>query len=105
MFEAKTIIVGGGPAGSSAALELIKAGKEVIILDKAKFPRLKLCAGWVTPKVFRLLGTTAENYPYGIIKFDKLYYDFGKFRIGVRTKQYSIRRTEFDNWLHELSSQ
>ncbi len=103
MFEAEVIIIGGGPAGASAAIELLKAGKETVIIDKSEFPRQKLCAGWVTPKVFKLLGENPEDYPYGILSFDKLYYDFGKFKIPVKTKQFSIRRIEFDKWLHELS--
>ena len=103
MLEAETIIVGGGPAGAAAALKLKQANREVIILDKANFPRLKLCAGWVTPKIFNMLGISPDDYPYGILKFDKLIYDFGKFRIPVKTTQFSIRRTEFDVWLHELS--
>ncbi len=103
MIEIETIIVGGGPAGSAAALELKKNNREVIILDKENFPRVKLCAGWVTPKVFSLLDVSVNDYPYGILTFDKLHYDFGKFRIPIKTKQYSIRRYEFDNWLHELS--
>ncbi len=103
MRQFETIIVGGGPAGASAALRLTQAGKEFAILDKAEFPRPKPCAGWITPKVFRLLGKTPDEYPYGILTFDKLYYDFGKFRIPIKTTQYSIRRIEFDKWLHEIS--
>ncbi len=37
------IIVGGGPAGSIAAMYLKKAGKQVLIVDKARFPRDKIC--------------------------------------------------------------
>jgi flavin-dependent dehydrogenase len=103
MTESEIIIVGGGPAGSAAAWELKKNNREVLILDKAKFPRVKLCAGWVTPKVFRLLNTSPSDYPYGILKFDKLYYDFGLLRFPLPTTQFSVRRYEFDNWLHEIS--
>ncbi|MBI4021112.1 MAG: geranylgeranyl reductase family protein [Candidatus Aenigmarchaeota archaeon] len=37
------IIVGGGPAGSIAAMYLKRAGKKVLLVDKAKFPRDKVC--------------------------------------------------------------
>ena len=37
------IIIGGGPAGSSAALYAHKYGLKTIILDKAVFPRDKIC--------------------------------------------------------------
>ena len=49
MFDC--IIVGGGPAGSSAAYHLAKAGREVLILEKAALPRYKACSGAVSPSV------------------------------------------------------
>jgi len=49
MFDC--IIVGGGPAGSSAAYHLAKAGREVLILEKAALPRYRPCSGAVSPSV------------------------------------------------------
>ena len=37
------IVVGGGPSGSSCTAYLSKAGKKVLLLDRAKFPREKIC--------------------------------------------------------------
>ncbi|HEX2200963.1 MAG TPA: NAD(P)-binding protein, partial [Gammaproteobacteria bacterium] len=51
MLEAETIIVGGGPAGSSCAWILRQYALECIILDKEMFPRMKLFGGWITPAV------------------------------------------------------
>ena len=45
------IIVGGGPAGSSAARQLVDGGYDCLVLDREQFPREKLCAGWITPEV------------------------------------------------------
>ncbi len=42
------IVVGAGPAGSSAALTCRKAGLAVALIDKARFPRGKLCGGGIT---------------------------------------------------------
>ena len=42
------IVVGAGPAGSSAALTCRKAGLTVALVDKARFPRGKLCGGGIT---------------------------------------------------------
>lgn len=39
------VIVGGGPAGAVAARQLALAGQRVLLLDKAKFPRPKVCGG------------------------------------------------------------
>ncbi len=106
MIQTDVIIVGGGPAGSSCALALKEYGISSIILDKSEFPRVKLCAGWITPKVFSIL--ELENYPYGILEFDKIfaYYYSRKnkeYKFTFHTRQFSIRRYEFDYWLLQIS--
>ena len=45
------LIVGGGPAGSTCAWQLVRAGLDVLVMDKHNFPRDKVCAGWITPAV------------------------------------------------------
>ena len=50
------IIVGAGPAGSNAASAALAAGLRVVQIDSARFPRVKPCAGGVTPKAARALG-------------------------------------------------
>jgi flavin-dependent dehydrogenase len=45
----EVIVVGAGPAGSIAAAVLAKQGRQVLLLDKAEFPRDKVCGdgiGW-----------------------------------------------------------
>ncbi len=49
------IIAGAGPAGSSTAAVLGKAGKKVLLLDKASFPRDKTCGDGLTFKCFEPL--------------------------------------------------
>jgi flavin-dependent dehydrogenase len=44
------VIVGAGPAGSSAAIRLARAGRKVCLLDKASFPRHKLCGEFISPE-------------------------------------------------------
>ncbi|HQU93216.1 MAG TPA: FAD-dependent monooxygenase, partial [Pyrinomonadaceae bacterium] len=44
------VIVGAGPAGSSAAIRLANAGRTVLLVDKATFPRHKLCGEFVSPE-------------------------------------------------------
>ncbi|MEJ7619292.1 MAG: FAD-dependent oxidoreductase, partial [Aquificaceae bacterium] len=38
------VVVGGGPAGASTAYHLSKSGLRVLIVEKEKLPRFKLCA-------------------------------------------------------------
>lgn len=44
------LIVGAGPAGCAAAYDLAAAGRRVLLLDRAVFPRHKACAGGLTRK-------------------------------------------------------
>ncbi len=99
MKSVKVIIVGGGPAGASCAKLLVKAGISCLVLDKSTFPRPKLCAGWVTPNVFRQLNTRPEDYPYSLTTFPYLKITLGRWPIIYPGKQYAIRRVEFDEWM------
>ncbi|HVS35851.1 MAG TPA: FAD-dependent monooxygenase [Gemmataceae bacterium] len=106
MREVETIVVGGGPGGSSAAGELRRAGRDCLVLERKPMPRLKLCAGWVTPKVLRDLAIAPAEYPHGMVKLETLKVYFGRGRRRARTvsaEQYSIRRVEFDAWLLKRS--
>lgn len=49
-ISVKVLIIGGGPSGSACGITLQKAGIDCCIVDKAKFPRVKLCAGLFTHK-------------------------------------------------------
>ena len=62
MDRCDALIVGGGPAGSTCARELTLAGWKVLVIDRARFPRDKVCGGWVTPGVFRLLDLDPAEY-------------------------------------------
>jgi len=107
MRHFETIIVGGGPAGSTCAWQLQRRGREVAVIDKAEFPRTKLCAGWVTSKALHDLELRPADYPHPILKLD--------IRSNVRRvpfklrwfptpgDNYSIRRLEFDAWLLQRS--
>ncbi|RLE17340.1 MAG: NAD(P)/FAD-dependent oxidoreductase [Acidobacteria bacterium] len=99
MISSDVIIVGGGPGGSAAAWKLKQGGMNVRILDKAMFPRMKLCAGWITPRLLRKLKIIEKNYPHGILRFSTLHFHVYGIPLPVPTRQYSIRRIEFDHWL------
>ena len=51
------VVIGAGPAGSTAAYILALNGLDVLILDKSTFPRDKLCGGLLTLKTAKLLET------------------------------------------------
>jgi geranylgeranyl reductase family protein len=113
------LIVGGGPAGSTCARVLTRAGWNVLVLDRAQFPRDKVCAGWVTPGVFRLLELDPADYRatgltmQAIRGFRTSVLDsapMGRQSAGDRGAasldtqypgivSYAIRRVEFDDYL------
>lgn len=55
MVDFDVIVAGAGPAGSLSAYHLAAAGLKVLILDKAKFPRRKICGGGLTEHAARYL--------------------------------------------------
>lgn len=99
MVQADVIIVGGGPAGAACAAQLKKNGVDVRILDKKVFPRPKICAGWISPEIFDSLACSPETYPYPLTRIDRIHFHLFGVRMPVKTRQYAIRRFEFDNWL------
>jgi menaquinone-9 beta-reductase len=103
MRSCEVLIVGGGPAGSSAASKLKRAGADVLVLDRERFPRQKLCAGWITPEVVRELAIDIDGYPHRLLTFPRLRVHVGRVHVPVACVQHSIRRFEFDAWLLERS--
>ncbi|QDV50678.1 NAD(P)/FAD-dependent oxidoreductase [Gimesia fumaroli] len=99
------LIVGGGPGGSSCARGLRDSGLDVLVMDKATFPRDKVCAGWITPPVVDLLDLDLDDY-----KREHALQPITRFRTGIiggpaieteydKTVSYGIRRCEFDDYL------
>lgn len=103
MRTVDTIIVGGGPAGSSCAWALRRRGIDCLVLDRAAFPRLKLCAGWITPEAVRDLELDPAAYPHSFLTFEALKVHAGPLTHTLRSRQHSIRRIELDAWLLERS--
>jgi geranylgeranyl reductase family protein len=103
------LIVGGGPAGSSCAWKLRQQGMAVTVLDKALFPRNKVCAGWITPAVVQALQLDIEAYAK-----ERVLQPITAFRTGLihggeletryqRSVSFGIRRCEFDDYLLQRS--
>jgi menaquinone-9 beta-reductase len=55
VLAADVVVIGGGPAGSAAAIELARAGRDVTLVDRARFPRDKVCGDGITTGALRLL--------------------------------------------------
>jgi geranylgeranyl reductase family protein len=59
----KVLIVGAGPAGSTAAYYLAQAGIEVTVLEKTSFPREKVCGDGLTPRAVREIQKLGLPHP------------------------------------------
>jgi len=57
------LIVGAGPAGSTAAYYLAKAGISVTVLEKTSFPREKVCGDGLTPRAVREIQKLGLPHP------------------------------------------
>jgi flavin-dependent dehydrogenase len=64
-FTPKSIaIVGAGPSGAAAGYHLARCGHDVTLIDRAEFPRDKVCGDWITPAALAelaALGLDAER--------------------------------------------
>jgi geranylgeranyl reductase family protein len=49
------VVAGGGPAGAAAALAAVRTGARVLVVDRADFPRDKVCGDAVAPETFDVL--------------------------------------------------
>ncbi|HEU4371520.1 MAG TPA: NAD(P)/FAD-dependent oxidoreductase [Methylomirabilota bacterium] len=104
MTHREVIVIGGGPGGSTAAWQLARAGLRPLLLDAAVFPRVKVCAGWVTPEALADAEVDPEKYPATIQPFDACRFEFERARHETRWRtpaSYGIVRREFDHFLLE----
>ena len=93
------IVVGGGPAGSTAAQALVAGGRRVAVLDAKAFPRVKLCAGWVSAPVWDVLELSPRQYPGGLWEWHRCHVRFRGESHTIRARGWFIRRYELDDFL------
>ncbi|HSB82543.1 MAG TPA: geranylgeranyl reductase family protein [Candidatus Methylomirabilis sp.] len=100
-------IVGAGPAGSTAARELAKAGARVCLLDRAQFPRAKACGGALSPRILRLLPAGAEALFRSQIRRAVFTYRLERpFELRSSVPMgYMVCREEFDAWLRTAAEE
>jgi menaquinone-9 beta-reductase len=93
------IIVGGGPGGSTCARTLCAAGARVVVIDRAMFPRVKLCAGWLSPAIWDVLELTPREYPGGLWEWNTCHVRYRGRDHAIRCHGWFIRRYELDDFL------
>jgi len=103
------LIVGAGPAGCAAALALRRRGRPVLLMDRARFPRDKVCGDVLLPEAVEILADLAGATPpdegarcLGLSYTGPSGRAFaGGFadRAGARRSWRTVRRKVFDAWL------
>jgi flavin-dependent dehydrogenase len=105
MESCDALVVGGGPAGASCATWLARAGLDVLVLDRAVFPRDKACAGWITPQAVAALELDTRAYAHGrvlqpirALRTCQLGAPAARVDYG-EVVGWGVRRCEFDHYL------
>jgi len=95
------IVVGAGPAGSTAAYRLACAGANVLLLDRAHFPRDKPCGGGVTGRAARLLPLSIEPVVEHVVAAVDLRLRYGSTfaRASGEPLVYMTQRKRLDHFL------
>lgn len=96
------IIVGAGPAGSTAAYHLAKQGRSVLVLEKASLPRQKPCGGGVSPAIAQWLDF--DLTPIISLKPDRVSYTWkmaDPVEAEIDSQMWMVRRDVFDDFLIE----
>ena len=101
MGDYDVLIVGAGPAGSTAARLLATGGARVCLVDKARFPRPKPCGGALSPRTLRYLPSGVDRVVRASVRRAVFTFRSGKpFEIVSSAPMgYMVCREEFDAWL------
>lgn len=105
-------IAGGGPAGTSAAIELAMNGARVLLIEEKKFPRAKLCGEFISPEClthFKRLGVMEQMRAAGGVSLSEtLFYSQRGKSVAVPSEWFKsgssalgLSRSEMDHRLLE----
>lgn len=100
-------IIGGGPAGSSAAIHLARSGLDVCIFERKKFPREVLCGEFLSQEVsgeirkLDLFDNFLSLNPQAIKSFSLINNNSKKLNVDFHFETYALKRSIFDNFLLE----
>ena len=89
------LVIGGGPAGSTAAYLLALQGYDVVLVDKHHFPRSKLCAGLLTWKSIELIRSILDLSHEEIISNNLITHLTHKYRIFYKTSPIADGRLDY----------
>ncbi|MFZ5861500.1 MAG: NAD(P)/FAD-dependent oxidoreductase [Nitrospirota bacterium] len=100
------IVVGGGPAGASAAYEIAAAGRTVLVLERERFPRYKVCGGGLSARLDRVIGTVYhETVEASVRGMEFVYRGAEAFSVDADGPLARfVMRDRFDAWLADRAA-
>lgn len=96
------LIIGGGPAGSVCGYLLKQAGVDCLIVDRATFPRDKICGGGLTPKAWRLLDLLMPGVKYDYFPVKHMTLQFDKEPLCEFESEFELRMTKRKDFDYSL---
>ena len=99
MNSVKVLIAGAGPAGVTCGLLLRKQGIDCMLIDRAEFPRDKICGGGLTPRSYQLLSRLFPTFHYDYNSVGRLKLKVeGREILDLRMKKELriVKRRDFD---------
>src|SRR5579884_2686242 len=107
--RADVIVVGAGPAGSTAAKLLADRGYSVLLVDRANFPRHKTCASWINRLAFDRFTYLRDHLPdlienpfYGVAFYDRVIARKAEYA-ERRPSGYLSLRSKFDDGVRRIA--
>ncbi len=104
MEKVTVLIVGAGPAGSTCGLLLKQQGVDCLLIDRAVFPRDKICGGGLSPNSYRLLSSLFPTflYDYNSVRRLKLLIEKESvLDMNLNEEMRIVKRRQFDAQLLE----
>jgi flavin-dependent dehydrogenase len=96
------IIIGGGPAGTSAAITAVRQGARVLLLERGRFPRHKVCGEFVSAESLSLLNNLLDRERAALIQDAvripraRIFLDGRTLRANVDPPAASVARVDLD---------
>lgn len=106
------IISGAGPAGSTCAIGLRNSGLKVALIDRAVFPRDKVCGDAIPGRAVKVLRQLGPEYEASFRKFapklltktTRLFYNKRELAFDWKGEAYTCARMDFDHFLFEKAA-